>query len=58
VAAAVMGNASISVGSQKEHLIFKSVRREWPPMTENHGLSAAPVFVIYLGTVFGANRTH
>ncbi len=58
MAAAVMGDAAISAGSQKEHLVFKGIRAERPAMAEDHGLSAAPVLVIDLRAVFGRDRGH
>src|SRR5438094_213082 len=48
VAAAVMGDAAVAAGSQKEHLVFPGVRAQRPAMTEDHGLSAAPVLVVQL----------
>src|SRR5258706_12832979 len=58
VAAAVMGNAAKTAGSQKEHLVFEGVRRERPAVTEDHGLSAAPVLVVDLRAVLGRDCTH
>ena len=46
MAAAVMGDAAVSVGAQKQHLVFPGVRAQRPAMAEDHGLSAAPVLVI------------
>src|SRR5207247_10224850 len=48
VAAAVMGDAAVAAGSQKEHLVFPGVRAQRPAMTEDHGLSTAPVLVVQL----------
>ena len=56
--APIMSDASIAARSKIEHLIFKSVRRKRPAMTENNGLSFAPVVVIDLRTIFGRNRAH
>src|SRR6202035_2360472 len=58
MAPAVMSDTSISVGRQKEHLIFKGIRRERPAMAEYDGLSAAPVLVVNLRAVFGGNCAH
>ena len=38
MAAAVMGDAAISAGGQKEHLVFKGVRAQRPAMAEDDGL--------------------
>src|SRR5258708_4752625 len=56
VAATVMGDATISAGSQKQHLVFKCVRAEWPAMAEYDWLSPAPVFVINPCTAFFRDR--
>ncbi len=53
MAAAIMGNASISPGGQKEHLVLKGIRGERPAMTENDRLSLSPVLVVNLRAVFG-----
>jgi hypothetical protein len=58
VAAAIMGDASISSGSQKEHLVFKGVGAEWPAMAENDGLAITPILVINLCTVLRRNGCH
>src|SRR6202051_1673850 len=58
MAAAVVGDTSISTGRKEEHLIFKRIRRERPAMTEYHGLSAAPVLIVDLRAIFGGNRAH
>jgi len=43
---------------KKHHLVFPCVRAQRPAMAEDHGLSATPVLVIYLRTVFRCNRAH
>src|SRR6266568_2558933 len=58
VAAAVMGDAAVAAGNQKEHLVFPGVRAQRPAMTEDHGLSAAPVLVIDLRAVLGSDCGH
>src|SRR4029453_6789601 len=58
VAAPVVGDAAISVGSQEEHLIFPGIGRERPAMAEDNGLTLAPVLVIDLRAVFGGDGTH
>src|ERR1035437_8109990 len=58
MAAAVMGDAAVSAGAQKHHLVFPGVRAQRPAMAEDHGLSAAPVLVIDLRAVFRRDRVH
>src|SRR5664280_2446207 len=58
MAATVMGNAAIAVGSQKQHLSFPTIRTKRPSVTEHHRPSCAPVLVIDLRTVFRHNRAH
>jgi hypothetical protein len=53
-----MGDAAVSAGSQKQHLVFKSVRAEWPAMAEYDWLALSPVFVINPCTVFCRDRGH
>src|SRR6266550_4425986 len=56
--AEIIGDASIAARSEKEHLIFKGICGERPAVTENDGLSFAPIVVIELCAVFGGNRAH
>src|ERR671935_1770660 len=58
MAAAVMSDAAVSAGRQKEHLVLEGVRGERPTMAEDHGRSAAPVLVINLRAVLGRHRAH
>jgi CheY-like chemotaxis protein len=58
VAAAVMGDAAISVRGEIEHLVFERIRGERPAVAEDHRLPGASVFVINLRAVFGCERTH
>ena len=58
MAAAVMGDAAVAAGGQKEHLVFPGIRAERPAMAEDYGLSAAPVLVVDLRAVFGRDRGH
>jgi hypothetical protein len=53
-----MGDAAVAVGGQKHHLIFPGVRAQRPAMAEDHGLTAAPVFVVKIDVagVFFADR--
>ena len=46
MAATVMGDAAIAARGQIKHLVLKGVRAQRPAVAEDHGLSAAPVFVI------------
>jgi hypothetical protein len=56
--AAVMGYAAVSARGEKEHLVFKRISVERPAVTEDHRLPAAPVLVLDLGAIFGAEHTH
>jgi hypothetical protein len=58
MATAVMGNAAVSVGGQKHHLVLPGVRAQRPAMAEDYGLTAAPVFVVKINVagVFFADR--
>src|SRR5215470_12958687 len=58
VATAVMGNAAIAARGEIEHLVFESVSRQGPAVTEDDGLSAAPVVVVDLGAVLGGECAH
>ena len=46
VAAAVVGDAAIAVGGQKDHLVFPGVGAQRPAVAEDDGLPAAPVLVV------------
>src|SRR5882672_1136882 len=46
MAAAIMGNAAVSVGGEEEHLVFKGVRRQRPTMAEDNRLTRAPIVEI------------
>ncbi len=48
MATAVMGEAAVAAGGQKQHLVFPGVRAQRPAMAEDYGLSAAPVLVVDL----------
>src|SRR6185503_6202008 len=54
----VVRDATASVRSQEEHLIFESIRRERPAMAKDNRLTSAPVFVIDPRPVPGSNRRH
>ena len=51
VAAAIMGDAAVSVRGQKHHLVFPGIRAQRPAMAEDHGLPTAPVFVVEFDVV-------
>jgi hypothetical protein len=53
-----MRNGAITMRGQKDHLIFPGIRAERPTMTEDHGLSRAPILVVDIAAVFGRNRGH
>src|SRR5262245_18544763 len=48
VTATIMGDATVAAGCEEEHLVFPGVCTQWPAMTEDYGLSAAPVLIIDL----------
>ena len=58
MAATVVGDATVSVLRQKEHLVFKGVGVERPAVTEDDRLTGSPVLVIDLRAVFGRESTH
>ncbi len=51
----VVGDGTVSVGSQVQHLRLPAIGAERPAVTEDDGLSAAPIFEIDLCTVCGCN---
>jgi hypothetical protein len=58
MAAAVMGDAAVSVVTEEEHLVFPGVRAQRPAKAEDDGLPRPPVLVIDLRAVFGRDRWH
>jgi len=58
MASAVMGDAAVPSGAQKEHLVFPGIRAQRPAVAEHHGLSAPPVLVVDLRAVLGRDRAH
>jgi hypothetical protein len=58
VSATVVRDAAVTVVSEKHHLIFPRIRTKRPTMTENDGLSGAPIFVINLRSVFDGYSWH
>src|ERR1700676_3418981 len=58
VAAAVMGDDSIAVTEEEQHLRVPVIGRQRPAMREHHRLSTAPILVVNLGAVFGLDGWH
>ena len=58
VAATIMGDAAIAVGSQVDHLAFPGIGIERPAVAEDDGLSRAPVLVVDFRAVFGGDCAH
>jgi len=56
VSAPIVRDAAVSLGGQKEHLILERVGVERPAMTEDYGLTRAPVLVVDLGAVLGSDH--
>src|ERR1035437_8199164 len=58
VTAAIMGYRAKSTRGEKHHLVFPGVRAQRPAMTEDYGLTCAPVLVVDCGSVFRRDRGH
>jgi hypothetical protein len=58
VSAAVMGDDSIAVIEEEEKLCVPIIGRKRPAMTENDGLTFAPVLVINPDPVFRCDHIH
>ena len=58
VASSVMGDDAIAVFEEEQHLRVPVIGRERPAMTENYGLSLAPILIINLRSVSGGDRAH
>src|ERR1017187_5347532 len=58
VPAAVMADGAESMRGKKDHLVFPRVCAEGPAVTEDDGLTGAPVFVVDGGSVFGCDCGH
>ena len=56
--APVVRDATVPARGQKRHLVLESVSAQRPAVTEDHGLSRAPILVIALRSVFGDNCAH
>jgi hypothetical protein len=58
VAAAIVGNHAIAVIEEEQHLRVPIVGRERPAMTEDDGLTFAPVLIENINTIFGLDEAH
>jgi hypothetical protein len=58
VATAIMGDHTIAVIEEEQHLVIPVVRAERPTMAENYRLAFTPVLVVNLYTVFGRDSGH
>src|SRR5687768_7116136 len=58
VTSTVVTDASIALRGQKEHLVFKGISRQRPTVTEDNGLTGAPIFVVNLGSIFCSDSAH
>src|SRR5215472_239044 len=58
MAAAVMREAAVAAVGEENHLVLPGVRAQRPAVTENHGLSLAPIFVVDLSAIIGCDRCH
>ncbi|MNH25494.1 hypothetical protein D3C79_854910 [compost metagenome] len=60
VAAAVVGDDTVALGQEKQHLRVPVVGAQWPAMVkEDHlGAARAPVFVEDFNTIFGCDECH
>src|SRR5437762_12466928 len=58
MAAAVVGDDAKAVVDEKHHLRVPIISRQRPAVTENNGLTFAPVLVINSRPVFRRNRWH
>src|ERR1700685_523429 len=58
VATAIVSDTSVAACGKKEHLVLERIRGQRPAVAEYHGLTAPPIVVIDLGSVFDANGVH
>jgi len=56
MAAPIVGYNAIAVLEEKQHLSVPVISRQRPTVAEDYGLSAAPVLVIDLRTIFSCDR--
>src|SRR5712691_1133381 len=55
---AVMGDTTVPIRGQEEHLVLKCIRRQRPPVAEDDRLSCSPIFVVDLRSIFCCDSTH
>ena len=58
MAAPIVRDAAVAALCQEEHLVLERVRRQRPPMAEDHRLPRPPVIVVDLGSILGRDRRH
>src|SRR5205814_5139988 len=58
MAAPVVGYDAIALVEEEQHLCVPIIGRQRPTVTEDNGLTFAPVFVINLRSVFSRDRVH
>src|SRR6266516_2437824 len=58
MAAPVVGYDAIAVLEEEQHLRVPIICRQRPAVTENDGLTRAPVLEIDLCSIFGGDRVH
>src|SRR5439155_166634 len=58
MAAPVVGYDAIAVLEEEQHLRIPIIGRQRPAVTENDGLTRAPVLEIDLCSIFGGGRVH
>src|SRR6266403_2028852 len=58
VAATVVGDDTIAMGGEIEHLVLKGIAAQRPAMAEDDRLTRSPILVIDLGSVLGRDRAH
>jgi hypothetical protein len=58
MAAPVVGYDAIAMIEEEQHLRVPIIGRQRPTVTEDDGLTFAPVFEVNLSSVFGGNGRH
>src|SRR5215471_17087249 len=56
--AAIVGDHSVALGPEEQHLRIPRVGIQWPAVGEHDGLSRSPVLVKDVGAVFGGDEWH
>src|SRR5580704_250187 len=54
----VMGDGTVTLGVEKQHLCFPRRASQWPAVGENDRRSGAPVTIVDPGTVAGSDLRH